>query len=41
MSRRLEELNVPDSTKPTLDAPSPIDEVPRAVRNAGTDAAAA
>jgi DNA recombination protein RmuC len=41
MARRLEELHVPDATKPTLDAPSPIDEVPRAVRNAGADAAAA
>jgi DNA recombination protein RmuC len=41
MARRLEELHVPDSTKPALDVPAPIDEIPRAVRNAGPDAAAA
>jgi DNA recombination protein RmuC len=41
MSRRLEELHVPDATKPTLEAPETIDEVPRVVRNAGNDAAAA
>ena len=41
MARRLEELHVNDTSKPTLDAPTPIDEVPRALRNPGSDAAAA
>jgi len=39
MARRLEDLGVPDETKQELEAPTPIDEFPRAVRNAPADAA--
>jgi DNA recombination protein RmuC len=41
MARRLDELRVTEQTKRLLAAPDPIDEAPRAVRNAGSDSAAA
>src|SRR6185295_940085 len=41
MARRLEDLDVPDGTKPALEGPTPIDEIPRPLRGAASDAAAA
>jgi len=41
MARRLEDLRVPEGAKREIEAPPPVDEAPRALRHAASDAAMA